>query len=179
MSMARLGGDVHRQKKKRAPAFPQEGGALESWEKRIEGILDRSPTRAMSLSRLLEAVRAQSFGPVGSRDQILSRMKEESGRFKVVPDRLGPWAHLARPGRTAGRSEGEGPQGDPWILIKSPPQHAMGSEGRVVGQVQESLLAWGQGLDTDSQRAVARWIDANWEAQEVLSSLFTPGARGF
>jgi hypothetical protein len=48
----------------------------------------------------------------------------------------------------------------------------MGSDGSVVGKVQESLLAWGEELDTGSPRAVARWIDANWEAEEFLFRLF-------
>ncbi len=151
---------------------------MESWEKRIERILDRAPTRAMALSQLVEAMRVQSSGPPGSPELILRRMKEDRERFKVVPDRLGPWSTPRSRPEAPGRRRGEGER-DPWILIRTPPSHGTGPEGRIVGQVQESLQAWGQGLDTGSQWAVARWIDANFEAQETLSCLIKRPAPDF
>jgi hypothetical protein len=158
--------------------FRKEWRALLPWEKRIEEILDAAPTRAMSFSRLMKAVRAQSPGPVGDPEQILNRMNEEPTRFLVVPDPIGPWAEAVQPSRVrAPRPNGEG-KGDPWVLARTPPRPASGSEELMVIQVQESLRAWGQELDTRSQGAIARWIDANCEAEEVMLSLFGPEIRG-
>jgi hypothetical protein len=162
---------------------------MEDWTERIEKILDQAPTRAMSFSRLISALREEGVAVAGREDWILKRVVEQPETFRVIPDRLGPW--VLRPvDRGAGssaphpRTSGWGPGGwdpggcdpggwgprgcDPWIMTCSAASSPFGIEGKVVGRIQESLQAWGREIDDGSQVSVARWIGANKEAERTF-----------
>ena len=162
---------------------------MEGWTKRIEKILDRAPTRAMSFSRLIRALREEGVAVAGREDWILKRVVEQPETFKVIPDRLGPWV-LWQGERRAGFSAphprtsgcdpcgcdpgGWGPRGcDPWIMTCSAASSPFGIEGKVVGRIQESLQAWGREIDDGSQVSVARWIGANKEAERAFGKFLS------
>ncbi len=151
---------------------------MEGWTERIEKILDRAPTRAMSFSRLISALKEEGVSVAGREEWILKRMAEQPEAFKVIPDRLGPWVPLPRE-RRAGfsaphpRTSG----GDPWIMTCSAPSSPFGTERKVVSRIQESLQAWGREIDDGSQVSVARWIGANREAERVLGKILSEEMR--
>ncbi len=147
---------------------------MEEWTERIKKILDRAPTRATSFSRLLGALREGGVAVAGREDWILKRMVEQPKTFKVIPDRLGPW--VLWPGEKGAGSSVSHPTtsgSDPWIMTCSVATPAFGIEGQVVGRIQESLQAWGQGMDDGSQVAVARWIGANREAERAFGKFLS------
>ena len=149
---------------------------MDEWTERINKILDRAPTRATSFSRLLRALREEGVAVAGREDWILKRMIEQPETFKVIPDRLGPW--VLWPGENgAGFSASHSTTSgcDPWIMTCSAASPAFGIEGQVVGRIQESLQAWGQGIDDGSQVAVARWIGANKEAERAFGKFLNRG----
>ncbi|MCJ7628096.1 MAG: hypothetical protein MUO50_06870 [Longimicrobiales bacterium] len=147
---------------------------MESWTERIENILDRAPTRAMSFSRLVGTLREEGLPVAGREDWILQRVVEQPKTFKVIPDRLGPWVLWPRKrGAEISAPCSETPRCDPWIMTCSAASPSLGIEREVVARIQESLQAWGREIDDGSQVAVARWIGANTEAEEALGSVLS------
>jgi len=147
---------------------------MEGWTERIEKILDRAPTRAMSFSRLISALREEGVAVAGREDWILKRVVEQPETFKVIPDRLGPWA--LRPGEKRAGFSAPHPRTsgcDPWIMTCSAASSSFGIERKVVGRIQESLQAWGREIDDGSQVSVARWIGANKEAERVFGKFLS------
>jgi hypothetical protein len=147
---------------------------MEGWTERIENILDRAPTRAMSFSRLISALREEGVPVAGRKEWILKRVAEQPEIFKVIPDRLGPWV-LWPSEKGAGFSEPPPRTSgcDPWIMTCSATSSSFGIGRRVVGRIQESLQAWGRELDDGSQVAVARWIGANKEAERAFGKFLS------
>ena len=146
---------------------------MDSWTEQVKRILDRAPTRALPLSRLLQLLREEGVAVSGREEWILRRITEQPEAFKVIPDRLGPWVVWAGegdpgspwyPSRRFGR--------DPWVMTCSPVTSSLGIEGKVVGRIQESLQAWGRELDDGSPVAVARWIGANQKAARTFGEFF-------
>jgi hypothetical protein len=150
---------------------------MEIWIERIEHILNRAPTRALSLSRLLTALKEAGITVGDRREWVLKRLIEQPDRFKVIPDRLGPWVLWPgekEPGLPEFRPRTSGC--DPWIMTCSPTSPSLGIQRRMVGWVQESLQAWGRELDDGSQVAVARWIQANEEAERAFGAVLSEEA---
>ena len=152
---------------------------MEGWTERIQEILDRAPTRAMSFSRLVGTLREEGMAVNGREEWILKRVGEHPEAFKVIPDRLGPWV-LWPGGKMVGSFPRplKTPRCDPWILTRSPASPSLGLERRIAGQIQESLQAWGQEIDDGSQVAVARWIGANKEAEKALGVVLSAERGG-
>ncbi len=147
---------------------------MESWTERIENILDRAPTRAMSFSRLVGTLREEGLPVAGSEDWILQRVVEQPQAFKVIPDRLAPRVLWPRePGAGISAPGSETYRCDPWILSCTAASPSSGIEREVVARIQESLQAWGREIDDGSQVAVARWIGANKEAEAALGSVLS------
>ena len=118
---------------------------MDSWTEQVKRILDRAPTRALPLSRLLQLLKEEGVAVSGREEWILRRITEQPEAFKVIPDRLGPWVVRAGdgepvspwfPSRRFGR--------DPWVMACSPVTPTLGLDGQVVGRIQESLQAWGR-----------------------------------
>lgn len=149
---------------------------MELWMERVAAILDDAPARALPLSRLLSEIREQGEVVTGREAWILQRIRERPDRFRVIPDRLGPWNLWPEPsmmpvnGRTL-----PGPTADPWIVTSSTARSGFGAEGRFVGTVQETLQAWGWSVDVGSQVAIARWIRAHKEGEKAVAE--TQGIR--
>ena len=90
---------------------------MEGWTERITGILGRTPTGAWPYSHLLQALRDKGSDPTGMEELILRQMTEQPERFRVIPDRLGPWvARIPRGGSLNPASRKLPRTGDPWIL---------------------------------------------------------------
>jgi len=150
---------------------------VESWAERIERLLERVPTRAAPFSSLLAALADGGEAVSGQEDRILQQVADGQRGLKVIPDRLGPWLEWPYPG-PAPSCPGRAGMGDPWIVACHPPSRGEGTDqGRFVGRMRESLLAWGRNVDDGSQVAVARWIGANGEAEKALGRFLTPPAR--
>jgi hypothetical protein len=150
---------------------------MESWTERIEHILNRAPTRALSFSRILAALHEAGMNVGNRREWVLRSLMEQPDRFKVIPDRLGPWVFWPgekEPGLRGPRPRASG--GDPWIMTCSTTAPSFGIQRRIVGWVQESLQAWGREVDDGSQVAVARWIRANEEAERVVGEVLSEEA---
>ncbi len=152
---------------------------MEGWMERIQTILDRAPTRAMSFSQLVGTLKEEGMLVTGREEWILKRVEEHPEAFKVIPDRLGPWVlwpgekmvgSLPRSLKTRGCN--------PWILTRSTTPPSLGIERKIACQIQESLQAWGQEIDDGSQVAVARWIGANKEAEKALGLVLSAEGGG-
>jgi len=144
----------------------------------VQTILEQAPARAMALSRLLQALAESGVAMSGRKDWFLKRLAEQSEDFKVIPDRLGPWVswpEKARPGLPALLRKEWLP--DPWVMACSDPGPTEGGRGPLEGRIQESLHAWGRDVDTGSQVAVARWIQATREAERALERVTTGGVK--
>ncbi|MFH1762940.1 MAG: hypothetical protein ABIF09_01995 [Gemmatimonadota bacterium] len=147
---------------------------MEGWTERIENILDRAPTRAMPLSRLVGALKEEGLPVAGREDWILKRVVEQPESFKVIPDRLGPWVLWPEERGTGISAPLPGTfRCDPWIMTCSAASPPLGIERKVVARIQESLQAWGREMDDGSQVAVARWIGANKEAEEACGKVLS------
>ena len=149
---------------------------MAGWTERITGILGRAPTGAQPYSNLLQLLKELGPDPTGREELILKQMTEQPERFRVIPGRLGPWMNRApRGGSPNPGSRVQSRIGDPWILSNCAGAPNHGYEERVMGQIRESLQAWGKEVDTGSQGAVARWIGANREAERALGQFLTRG----
>ena len=155
------------------PSYTKEEG-MERWTQRVKDILDGAPTRALPLSRLIRALKDDGVAEACREDWVLARLTERPERFRVIPDRLGPWVHWpsgGEGGRVPSHPRKSGP--DPWIMTCSPGPPPFGPGSQVVGRIQEGLQAWGRSVDDGSQTAVARWIGANHEATKTFEEFFS------
>jgi hypothetical protein len=142
---------------------------MEGWSHRVDAVLNRAPARAMPLSTLVRSLSAEGLAGAGGREWVLQRIQEESEVFRAIPDRIGVWVHWPVPERPGPWSlPGSVPEPDPWILSCTSLQTRVGPEEKAVGRIQETIQAWGRGLDVDSQVAVARWIGATAAAERAV-----------
>jgi hypothetical protein len=142
---------------------------MEPWMERVASILDHSPARALPLSRLLTRIFEQGEVVAGREAWFLQRIKERPERFRVIPDRLGAW--VLWPGLSS--KPGLGPEqvrrvADPWIVTSSTAPAEFGVAGRFIRTVQDTVQAWGWGIDVGSQVSIARWIRAQHEGEEAV-----------
>jgi hypothetical protein len=113
-------------------------------------ILSRSPTPALPLPRLLEAIAAESAGPVHNAERTLTEIRSRPDLFRVLDPMIGPW-------RRATAKPGEVPPWSPetWVLGLDPDTSA---SSPVSARTAESLRSLGRSVDENSATAVARWL---------------------
>lgn len=152
---------------------------METWADRIEGLMERCPTGALPFSRILRDLERDGIAVQGRETWLFQRLRERTHRFKVLPDCLGPW--MDWPGPDASESWrlrlGTGCR-DPWVvMLNRRSATPLGSGQTLAARMQEALQAWGVELDDGSHTSVARWIEANGEAERALERLLTdPGS---
>jgi len=151
---------------------------MDPWTEGARKILERSPTRAAPLSRLLTGLQEEGVEVRGREAWILKRISEEPALFRILPDRGSPfhrWPLTPTPEPSA--RHGRHRFGDPWILARPAPPPSFGIRKQTVRRIQESLGAWGHCLDDGSPIAVARWVRATREAEETCSLILTERAE--
>ena len=113
-------------------------------------ILSRSPTPALPLRRLVEAIAEEATGPVASTERILTEIRSRPDLFRVLDPMIGPW-------RRATSKAGEAPPWSPdtWVLGLAPGRRA---SSPVWARTAESLRQLGRRVDENSATAVAHWL---------------------
>jgi hypothetical protein len=145
---------------------------MDPWTAGARTILERSPTGAAPLSRLLARLEGEGLEVEGRERWILKRLEEQPGLFRVLPDLGQPFRGWpSPPHRTPPTGGRVGAVGEPWILARPASPPAFGSRDQAVRRIQDTLGAWGCALDEESPRAVARWIRATLEAEGACSLL--------
>ena len=113
-------------------------------------ILSRSPTPALPLAHLVEAIEAESAGPVAGVERVLAELRSRPDLFRVLDPRIGPWRRAtAKPGETPPWSP------DTWVLGLDPGTSAASP---VRARTSESLRCLGRRVDENSATEVARWL---------------------
>ena len=113
-------------------------------------ILSRSPTPALPLLRLLEAIGEEGPRYIASAERILTEIRSRPDLFRVLDPMIGPWRRAtAKPGEVPPWSP------DTWVLGLDP--DARGSSP-VSARTAESLRCLGSRVDEDSATAVAHWL---------------------
>lgn len=113
-------------------------------------ILDRSPTPALPLPRLVEAIAEETAGHVAGAERILAEIRLRPDLFRVLDPLIGPW-------RRATAKPGEVPPWGPetWVLSLHPSTRAASP---VSARTAESLRCLGKKVDENSATAVAHWL---------------------
>ena len=116
----------------------------------VREILSRSPTPALPLTRLVEAIAEESTGPAASVERVLAEIRSRPDLFRVLDPAIGPWRRAtAQPGATPPWSP------DTWVLGLDP---GMSAASPVRARTSESLRCLGRRVDENSATAVARWL---------------------
>jgi len=113
-------------------------------------ILRRSPTPALPLPRLIQAIEEETVGHVPSAERILRELRSRPDLFRVLDPLIGPWRRAtAKPGEVPPWSP------DTWVLGLDP-----GTQARspVSARTVESLRCLGRNVDENSATAVAHWL---------------------
>ena len=113
-------------------------------------ILSRSPTPALPLPGLVEAIEEENTGYLTSPERILMDLRSRPELFRVLDPLIGPWRRaMAEPGGV--------PPGTPetWVLGLDPATRA---DSPVSARTSESLRCLGRTVDENSATAVARWL---------------------
>jgi hypothetical protein len=113
-------------------------------------ILGRSPTPALPIPHLLEAIEEETGGQVASVERFLSEIRSRPDLFRVLDPMIGPW-------RRANARPSEVPPWSPetWVLGLEP---GTGVSSPVSARTAESLRCLGKRVDENSATAVARWL---------------------
>ena len=113
-------------------------------------ILSRSPTPALPLSRLVEAIAGERPGHVAGAERILTELRSRPDLFRVLDPLIGPW-------RRATARRGETPPWSPetWVLCLTPGTRA---KSPVRQRTAESLRCLGRTVDENSATDVSRWL---------------------
>ncbi len=116
----------------------------------VMDILSRSPTPALPLSRLIEAIVEETAGRVAGAERILTEIRSRPDLFRVLDPLIGPW-------RRATAKPDEAPPWSPetWVLGLASGTRA-GSP--VSARTAESLRCLGKRVDENSATSVARWL---------------------
>lgn len=138
----------------------------------VKTILNGSPTRSMPLSHLLRALSASGVCLDGRADWLIQRLMQNTELFRIIPDRLGPWIHW--PDRLGAAPPIQGPPGDPWIIAGPYPTNVSVTSQGILDRLRDTLTAWGWEVDDGSQVRIARWLQANREAELALKKLLNP-----
>lgn len=113
-------------------------------------ILSRSPTPALPLPHLLEAIEEETVGCVVDAERILNELRSRPDLFRILDPMIGPW-------RRATAKPGDVPPWSPetWVLGLDPDSRATSP---VSARTAESLRCLGREIDENSATAVARWL---------------------
>lgn len=113
-------------------------------------ILSRSPTPALPLSHLVEAIAEETASQSASTERILAELRSCPDLFRVLDPLIGPWRRAtARPGEVPPWSP------ETWVLGLHPGTRA---SSPVSARTAESLRCLGRRVDENSATAVARWL---------------------
>ncbi len=113
-------------------------------------ILSRSPTPALPLPRLVEAIAEEIGSFVVPAERILAELRSCPDLFRVLDPVIGPWRRAtSRPGEVPPWSP------DTWVLGLHPGSRA---SSPVSARTTESLRCLGRRVDENSATAVAHWI---------------------
>jgi hypothetical protein len=113
-------------------------------------ILSRSPTPALPLPLLVQAIEEETVDYVPSAERILRELRSRPDLFRVLDPLIGPW-------RRATANPGELPPWSPetWVLGLDPATRA---RSPVSARTAESLRCLGRRVDENSATAVAHWL---------------------
>ena len=113
-------------------------------------ILSRSPTPALPLSRLVEAIAEEKPEHAAGAERILTELRSRPDLFRVLDPLIGPW-------RRATARRGETPPWSPetWVLCLVPGTRA---DSPVRQRTAESLRCLGRTVDENSATDVSRWL---------------------
>ena len=113
-------------------------------------ILGRSPTPAIPLPYLVEAITEESAGNLRGVERILREIRLRPDLFRVLDPLIGPW-------RRATGQPGEVPPWGPetWVLGLDPGTR---DHSPVSARTAESLRYLGTKVDENSATAVAHWL---------------------
>ena len=113
-------------------------------------ILSRSPTPALPLPRLMEAIEQESTGPVNGVERVLGEIRSRPDLFRVLDPHIGPW-------RRATTEPGDSPPWSPdtWVLGLVPGPRTVSP---VRARTAESLRCLGRRVDENSATSIARWL---------------------
>ena len=150
------------------------------WLEGIRAVLERSPTRAFSLSALYNVLREEGMAEGRSPEWLLCILQERADLFKVIRTRRGPWSIAPlpaprEPAPTAKQWPSGSMPGDPWVICSMPPSGSFYHERDTVRRMQETLASLVGALDDGSPEAVARWIKTIREGEAVFRTLLHPG----
>ena len=145
---------------------------MEILTEKVKTILNGSPTRTMPLSQVLRSLSASGICMEGRAGWLIQRLTEDSDHFRVLPDRLGPW--IQWPERHGITNPSQDFPGDPWVMAGPHSPDGSRAPSGVIARLQETLSAWGWKVDDGSQVGVARWLQANREAEHALERLLSP-----
>ena len=113
-------------------------------------IMNRSPTPAIPLPRLVDAITEETAGLVADAERILREIRMRPDLFRVLDPFIGPWRRVtAKPGETPPWSP------DTWVLGLTP---CTRESSPVWARTAESLRYLGRRVDENSATAVAHWV---------------------
>jgi len=113
-------------------------------------ILNRSPTPALPLPRLLEAIEEATARQVVNAERIPAEIRSCPDLFRVLDPMIGPWRRA-----TAKRDEVPPWSPETWVLCLNPDTRTSSS---VSARTAESLRCQERRVDENSATAVARWL---------------------
>lgn len=113
-------------------------------------ILSRSPTPALPLSRLVDAIAEETPERVAGAEQILTEIRSRPDHFRVLDPLIGPW-------RRATARRGESPPWRPeiWVLGLASGTRA---SSPVRARTAESLRCLGRTVDENSATDMSHWL---------------------
>ncbi len=132
------------------PPFPEPEEIMKTIPDLAREILSRSPTPALPLPGLVEAIEEETTGHLPSPARILTEIRSRPDLFRVLDPVIGPW-------RRATAEPGGPPPWSPatWVLGLDSNTRA---SSPVSARTSESLRCLGRRVDENSAMAVARWL---------------------
>jgi len=130
--------------------FPTAKGFMKTIPDVAMDILSRSPTPALPLSRLVQAIAEEAPEHVAGAERILTEIRSRPDLFRVLDPLIGPW-------RRATARRGESPPWSPetWVLCLVSGTRA---HSPVRQRTAESLRCLGRTVDENSATDVSRWL---------------------
>lgn len=137
-----------------------------SYLNHVSAILRRQSSPALSLTDLLGQLRNDVPGILPTRPALLQALEREPSRFAVIHAESGERSldqmlGIERNGGGSSLPSGRGP----WVICTEPGVAPRRTEAQAL--VRETLAYLGHGLDGQSARAVARWLELLEECGRV------------
>jgi len=133
------------------PPFPEPEEIMKTIPDLAREILSRSPTPALPLPGLVEAIEEETTtGHLPSPARILIEIRSRPDLFRVLDPVIGPWRRAtAEPGGPSPWNPAT------WVLGLDPDTR---TSSPVSARTSESLRWLGRRVDENSATAVARWV---------------------